>query len=368
VSALSPEDQRWLDAAARFAAPFTGTTADNPAVGALIVDPNTQRLIARAVTARGGRPHAEAQAIAQAGFQAAGCTLYLTMEPCYHWGRTPPCVDAIIRAGIMRVVIGAADPDPRVAGGSVALLESAGVEAIIASHAPSLALHAGHILRHTIARPRVTALVVTSADGMVARKGEGRGTPEGDLASAWISMARALSDAVMIGGSTAKVDDPALTVSLPDMATRTPVRVILAGADGVDCKLNLIGGFSGYRTTIIAENDAEIDAPVSVEVIRVAGEDGRPDLLGALGALAQRHVQNLLIEPGPRLLAALLEADLVDRLALVETSQLVGDAGIPASADGLLADLLDAAGLVEVETQPLGNDKLSLFERPPRSI
>ncbi len=98
MSILSTEDQRWLDAAARYAGPFAGTTGDSAAAAALVVDPRAQILVSRAVTARGGRPHAEAQAIAVAGFEAAGCTLYLTLEPCHHWGRTPPCVDAIIRA------------------------------------------------------------------------------------------------------------------------------------------------------------------------------------------------------------------------------------------------------------------------------
>src|SRR5690606_2060122 len=106
VSALTADDRRWLDAAARYATPFAGTTGDSPTVAALVVAPHNQTLIARAVTAKNGRPHAETLAIEAAGFDAAGCTLYLTLEPCHHWGRTPPCVDAIIRAGIMRVVIG----------------------------------------------------------------------------------------------------------------------------------------------------------------------------------------------------------------------------------------------------------------------
>src|SRR5690606_33444126 len=116
VTDITADDQRWLDAAARHATPFLGTTGDSPTVAALVVSPQDQALVARAVTARNGRPHAEALAIEAAGFEAAGCTLYVTLEPCHHWGRTPPCVDAIIRAGIMRVVIGAADPDPRTAG------------------------------------------------------------------------------------------------------------------------------------------------------------------------------------------------------------------------------------------------------------
>lgn len=366
MTELSPEDRRWLDAAAHYAAPFVGTTADNPAVGALVVDPRTQMLVARAVTAKGGRPHAEAEAVAQAGFEAAGCTLYVTLEPCHHWGRTPPCVDAIIRAGIMRVVIGAADPDPRTAGGSVAQLESAGVETVLANHAPSLALHAGHILRHTANRPFVTAALVVAADGMIGRQGEGRAPVEGP-ARQWIEMLRSRSNAVLVGAATARADNPALTVSLPGMAGRTPLRIVLAGASGVDHKVNLIGGFSGYRTAIIAETAAPVDAPVSVETMRVAGKAGRPDLTAALAALAERHIQNLLVEPGQRLAAALLEADLVDRFALITRADPIGADGVPASMDGPIADVIAAAGLVEAGRQVLGDDSLILYERPPQA-
>jgi diaminohydroxyphosphoribosylaminopyrimidine deaminase/5-amino-6-(5-phosphoribosylamino)uracil reductase len=364
VSNLSPEDRRWLDAAVRHAAPFAGTTADNPAVAALVVDPRSQTLVARAVTARGGRPHAEAEAIMQAGFEAAGCTLYVTLEPCHHWGRTPPCVDAIIRAGIMRVVIGATDP--RTAGGSVAQLESAGVETIVARHAPSQALHAGHILRHTANRPFVTAALVVSADGMLGRAGEGRAPVHGP-ARDWIEMLRSRSDAVLVGAATARIDDPALTVTLPGLTGRTPLRLVLAGASGIDRKVNLIGGFSGYRTAIIAETSAQVDAPVSVETMRVAGRNGRPDLKAALGLLAERHIQNLLVEPGQRLAAALLEADLVDRFALITGPAIVGPEGVPASPDGPIADVVNAAGLVEIGRQALGEHSLTLYERPAQA-
>ena len=363
MTALTPDDRRWLGAATRYAAPFLGTTADNPAVAALVVEPRSQTLIARAVTARGGRPHAEAEAIARAGFEAAGCTLYVTLEPCHHWGRSPPCVDAIIRSGIMRVVIGTRDPDPRTAGGSVAHLESAGVEAVIANHAASQALHAGHILRHSANRPFVTAVLTTSADGMIGPRGAGRAPIVGPDGLAFIDMLRSRSDAVMVGGATARIDDPVLAVSLPGLAARTPLRVVLAGASGIDRKVNLVGDFSGYRTAIIAETGAAIDAPISVEIIRVNGNQDRPDLVAALGSLAERNIQNLLVEPGQRLAAALLEADLIDRFALITGRSDIGADGLPASTNGPIADVIGAAGLVMAGRQALGDDNLTLYER-----
>lgn len=355
------QDERWLDAAARYAAPFLGTTADNSAVAALVVDERTGTLLARAVTARGGRPHAEAQAIEAAGFDAAGCTLYVTLEPCHHWGRSPPCVDAIIRAGIMRVVIGAAASPDR---SSVALLESAGIETIIADHLPSLRLHAGHVLRQIAGRPQVTAVLAVSADGKIGLAAGGRGNLPGPAARHWVDVLRSRSDATLIGGATARIDDPDLSVDLPGLAARTPLRIVLAGVEGIGRDVNLIGGFSGYRTAIIAETNTKIDAPVSVEVIRVAGQKGHPDLVESLKAIGSKGVQNLLVEPGQRLTAALLEADLVDRFALITSKTLLGDDGIPASTDGPIADVIEAAGLVEVERRALGEDELTLYERP----
>lgn len=364
MSDLSAADRHWLDAAARYATSFLGTTADAPTSAALVVNPHDQVLLARAVAGKGGRPHAEAQAIAAAGFEAAGSTLYVTLEPCHHWGRTPPCVDAIIRGGIMRVVIGAGDPDPLVAGSSIAQLKSAGVETVLAQHGPSLSLHAGHILRHTADRPLVTAMVTVSQNDMIARKGEGRVVATGSTARRWIDIQRTRNNAVLVGAATARQDDPSLVVTLPGLTARTPLRVVLAGAGGAGRDINLVGGFSGYRTAVIAQTDAPVDAPVSVETIRVTGHDGRPDLDNALAALAGRGVQNLLVEPGQRLLAGLLEADLVDRLALLRTPMDVGEGGIPASPDGAIVDLLAAAGLIETGRQRLGDDVLVIYERP----
>ena len=364
MNELSPEDKRWLDAAARYATPFAGTTADSPAVAALIVEPLSQTLVTRAVTGKGGRPHAEAQAIEAAGYQAAGCTLYLTLEPCYTWGRTPPCVDAIIRSGIMRVVIGASDPRH---AGSAALLESAGIETIIADHAPSLALHAGHLLLQTAERPFVTVALALSSDGRIDRSDEAKTSLLGAAARDWIGMLRARSDAILVGAAAA-MNDPDLTVKLPGLATRTPLRVVLSGATGVDRRMNLIGGFSGYRTAIIAEISVAVDAPVSVETIRVTGTQGRPDLKLALAALGGKGIHNLLAEPGQRLLAALLDVDLVDAVALITTPGSIGEAGLLASPDGPITDLLAAAGLVELEQQRLGPDTLVRYGRPSAPV
>lgn len=355
MTETSAQDQRWLDAAVRYATPFLGTTGDNPCAAALIVDPLKQTLIARAVTARGGRPHPEAMALESAGIDAAGATLYVTLEPCHHWGRTPPCADAIVRSGVMRVVIGVADPDPRTAKAGVERLESAGVEVVLAEHAPSAALHAGH-LRHRIkSRPYVTVMLTVSPDDKIVTPGSG---PARD----WLDLERSRSNAVLIGAATARRHTAQLAITLPGLTTRTPLRVVLAGAEGVDRTLNLIGGFSGYRTAVIAENAAPVDAPVSVEVLRVKGARGRPDLAASLAALANKGIQNLLVESGPRLTMSLLLAGLVDRFGLITTG--ASDAeGPAASSNGRIADLIKTEGLVLAEQQSHGTDTLTFYRR-----
>ncbi len=205
------DDEAWLDAAVATAAPLLGTTADNPTVGAIVVDSSGHEL-ARAVTAPGGRPHAETQALALAGAAARGATLYVTLEPCNHWGQTPPCVDAVLAAGIGRVVIGVIDPDPRTAGGGLERLAAAGVDVVVADHAGSRRLHEGHIARKTRGRPFVIAKLAVSADGMIGRRDEANVAITGEEARAFTHQQRATSDAIMVGGATANIDDPRLSV------------------------------------------------------------------------------------------------------------------------------------------------------------
>jgi len=356
LTQVSPEDRRRLDAAVRYATLFLGTTGDNPCAAALVVDPSRQTLIARAVTARGGRPHAEAISLASAGLEAAGSTLYATLQPCHHWGRTPPCVDAIVRAGVMRVWIGAADPAPLAAATGLGRLQSAGIEVVLADHAPSAALHAGHLHLRTDGRPHVTAMLVVSADDRIV-------SPPAGAARDLLDLQRARADAILIGAAMARHHNQQLAVAIPGLAARTPLRVVLAGAQGIDRSLNLVGRLSGYRTAVIAESSVPVDAPASVEVLRVAGLNGHPDLRAVLTALGKKGLQNLLIEPGARLAAALLQASLIDCFGLIVSKDAAND-GPPAASTGKVAKLIAAAGLVETEHQNHDTATLKLYRRP----
>jgi len=363
LSEISPQDRRWLDSAARLARPWLGTTAENPTVGALIVDEERQLVFGRAVTAKGGRPHAETQALAEARTSARGRTLYVTLEPCNHWGRTPPCADAVIQAGIARVVIGLLDPDPRTAGSGIRRLRDAGIDVALADHEPSKLLHEGHVMRKTRGRPFIAAKLAVSRDGMIGLPDRANVPITGEQARRWTHMERALSDAVMVGARTARIDDPLLTVRLKGLEYRTHMRVILAGAQPFDTSLNLIDGVSGYPTVIIAEEGRSFDVPPEVQVIGVEARNGRPNLRKAMAALSERGVGRLLVEGGAKLTEALIVAELIDRFHLLTGTTDVGRKGVPATILGGIDGRLRAAGFAEVDRRMLGADMLRTFER-----
>ena len=363
MSGVTPQDERWLDAAVRIATPWLGTTAENPTVGALVVDELRQVLIGRGVTARGGRPHAEPQALQEAGGKARGRTLYVTLEPCNHWGRTPPCADAVVRAGVARVVIGVVDPDPRTAGRGIRRMEEAGVEVAVANHAPSRRLHEGFLLRHQLRRPFITAKLAVSADGKIGLRNQPKVPVSGALAQRWTHMQRAQSDAVMVGASTAGIDDPRLDVRLPGLEDRVHLRVVLVGARPFDPRIELIDSVSPFSTAVIVPEGRALDVPKTVEVIEVPPRNGRPELGAAMRALAARGISRLLVEGGAVLTEALLADDLVDRFHLISSERKLGPAGIDATILGGMDGRIRAAGLTEVDQRRLGEDNVRTFER-----
>ncbi|HEY4202172.1 MAG TPA: bifunctional diaminohydroxyphosphoribosylaminopyrimidine deaminase/5-amino-6-(5-phosphoribosylamino)uracil reductase RibD [Devosiaceae bacterium] len=360
MSELAADDRRWLDAAVALAEPRLGTTADNPTVGAIVVDAATNAILGQGVTASGGRPHAEPQALDQAGAAARGATLYVTLEPCNHWGRTPPCADAVLRAGIARVVIGIADPDPRTAGESILRLRAAGLETVLADHEASRRLHEGHIAKKLLGRPFVTAKLAVSADGMIGRTGQANIPITGEDARRWTHLQRARSDAVLVGGATANIDNPQLTVRLPGLEDRRPLRLVLAGRERLLPGLNLFASRSTQPSVVIGL--AETPVPSGIELLPVAG-GRRPDLALAMTALGDRGIGRLLVEGGAVLTAALLEAGLVDRFHLLTSNRVIGDGGLPATAHGTMQERMAAAGFTLVDRKPLGVDNLHTFER-----
>ncbi|MGA3303613.1 MAG: bifunctional diaminohydroxyphosphoribosylaminopyrimidine deaminase/5-amino-6-(5-phosphoribosylamino)uracil reductase RibD [Methylovirgula sp.] len=363
------DDTRFMTAALNLARRGLGRTAPNPAVGALIVKDGT--LIARGWTGDGGRPHAETIALERAGDASRGATLYVTLEPCSHHGRTPPCADAIIAGGIARVVSTFDDPDPRVSGRGHARLRDAGIEVctgVLADAATRLNL--GHVLQATKNRPMITLKLAETADGFAAgAPGAPRLRITGEEANAAVQMQRALHDAILIGAGTALADDPLLTVRLQGMETLNPLRIVLDSNLRLSPTSRLAATAGAHPTLLVASETAPDEAAsrlldCGVEIIRVAaGADGRIDLASALAALAKRGLTRIFCEGGPHLAAALLKENFADEVMLLTSAKNLAAQRLPALDPENRARLEDKADYELVEDRMIGTDRLRRYER-----
>src|SRR5437868_4832305 len=343
-----------------------GDVWPNPAVGCVIV--RNGRVVGRGWTQPGGRPHGETEALARAGAAARGATAYVTLEPCCHWGKTPPCADALIAARLRRVVIALEDPDPRVAGAGIERLRAAGLGVEVGLCAAEAAeVNAGFLQRVQFGRPLVTLKLATSLDGRIATAaGESRwitGPPARDRAH----LLRATHDAIIVGTATVLADDPQLTCRLPGLADRSPVRIVIDRQLRIPLTARILAEARQVPTWIVTLGSSD---PARQELFRKAGIEviaaepdaaGLIDLSSALGLLGDRGLTRLLVEGGGRLAAALLRADLVDRLVWFHAPVLLGSDGIPAVAG------LDPNGLAgmprfeQLATEFIGEDVMTVF-------
>jgi diaminohydroxyphosphoribosylaminopyrimidine deaminase / 5-amino-6-(5-phosphoribosylamino)uracil reductase len=366
------EDLRWMTAALNLGSRSLGLAAPNPAVGAILVKDHA--VVGRGATALAGRPHAERIAIDQAGAAARGATLYVTLEPCSHFGVSGPCVDAVIAAGVARVVSAMEDPNPLVAGQGHARLRAAGIAVSVGARAAQARRdHLGHILRVTAGRPCVTLKLAETADGFAsAGAHDARLRITGPIADLRVQVMRSTHEAIMVGIGTALGDDPALTVRLPGL-DRKPLRVVL------DTHLRLpersrLAATAGEAPTLIiagAEAPDELarrlqDQGVMIERVPLDPE-GHVDLHHSLRALAARGVTRVFSEGGPRVAARLIELGLADQVALITAEKPLGRPGVPALAPEARAALLDEARYLPVETVGYGPDTMQLWERADRS-
>jgi len=345
-----------------------GQAWPNPAVGCVIVGDG--RVVGRGWTQKGGRPHAETEALARAGAAAKGATAYVSLEPCSHHGRTPPCADALVAAGIARVVAAVEDPDPRVSGGGIARLRAAGVAVETGLCADEAAeLNAGFFCRVKQGRPLVTLKLATSLDGRIA-------TPSG--ASRWITgpaarerahLQRATHDAVLVGTGTALADDPQLTCRLPGLEDRSPLRIVLDRNLRLPATLRLLAEAKevpSWVVTLPSADPARQTALVDQGVKIIAAEPNEVagiDLAALLRRLGDEGLTRLLVEGGGRLAGALLRAGLVDRLVWMRAPLVIGGDGIPAVAALGLDDLAAAPRLALVSSETAGGDVIDTYRR-----
>lgn len=362
-AALRTTDEWAMAAALEMGRRNVGQTFPNPAVGALILDARGH-VAGRGWTARGGRPHAEPLAIAAAGERARGGTIYVTLEPCSHFGRTPPCANAIVQAGLARVVAAIGDPNPLVAGRGFAILRTAGIAVAVGVGAQEARrAHAGHISRVLRGRPHVQLKIAASADGKSALAGRQPVRITGEAARAATYLLRAEADAVMIGIGTVLADDPLLTVRLPGMEDRSPMRVVLDSQLRTPLKSQLVRTAGEAPTLLVASEDASAGREAAllsagVEVLHVPeGRNGRVDLLSALRGLGEQGITRVLVEGGPILSGALLRENLADEFLLFEAPQALGEDALPAIEGGALDGVLRDPAWSVVEDRVIGPDR-----------
>lgn len=340
--AVLPADAAHMAAALALALRGLGRVWPNPAVGCVLVKPDAAEregiVVGRGWTQPGGRPHAETEALARAGDEARGATAYVTLEPCAHHGKTPPCAEALLAAGIGRVVVAMEDPDPRVSGMGNHRLRAAGLAVSLGVGAAEAAeINAGFLTRINEGRPLVTLKLATTLDGRIAsHTGESRWIT-GEAARQRAHLLRATHDAVMIGAGTALADDPHLTCRLPGLGGWSPVRIVLDRRLRLPLTANLVATARETPTWLVtlAGGDAarrRAYADSGVEVIEIpAAEGGERWLPDVLRRLAERGLTRVLAEGGSHVAAALLQSRLIDRLAWFRAPGLIGGDGLPAA-------------------------------------
>ncbi len=368
------DDAAHMRAALAVASRGLGRAWPNPAVGCVLVRDGA--VVARGWTQPGGRPHAEVDALSRAGEAARGATAYVTLEPCSHWGRTPPCCDALIRAGVARVVCAMRDPDARVDGRGFARLREAGIEVLEGLLEPEARqLQAGFIRRITHGLPLVTLKLAATLDGRIATgAGESRWIT-GPAARREVHAARARHDVVLVGSGTVLADDPELTVRGlgyeargPGVAPVSPPRVIFDGRLRTPLGSRMVQGARSTPTWLVTgpgHRPAAL-APYlesGVEILAAPRGDGGLDARAALQVLAQRGVTRIFAEGGAALAAGLLRAGLVQRLMWFQAGGLLGAEGLPAIGPLALSKLADMPRYQLVASRPVGQDVLSEYER-----
>jgi diaminohydroxyphosphoribosylaminopyrimidine deaminase / 5-amino-6-(5-phosphoribosylamino)uracil reductase len=356
------DDTRWMARALALAARGRGLTSPNPMVGALVVQDGA--VVAERFHERAGGPHAEAAALEAAGSRARGATLYVTLEPCNHVGRTPPCVDAILRAGVRRVVAATRDPNPRVIGGGAAALTAAGIEVDLGClEGEARELNHAFFTVTAQQRPHVTAKWAMTLDGKIAAHDRRSQWITGEAARREAHRLRSESDAIVTGIGTVLADDPALTVRLERPWPREPYRVVVDGRARLPLDAALLRTGTRARVLVAVGEDAPAArvatlASSGVTVLQCKSRDGRVDVADVCARLFALDVVAVLLEAGGELAGSFLQAGLVDRVAVFVAPKLVGGAAAPTPVGGPGLLLGDAVRLERLTARPLGDDWL----------
>jgi diaminohydroxyphosphoribosylaminopyrimidine deaminase/5-amino-6-(5-phosphoribosylamino)uracil reductase len=362
-------DARFMQLALALGRRGQGRTWPNPAVGAVVVKDGV--IVGRGWTQAGGRPHAEPEALKRAGEAARGATLYVTLEPCSHVGKSPPCVDAVIAAGIARVVSAIEDPNPEVAGQGHAKLRAAGIVVDVGLHAAEAARdHAGHFRRIRDHRPHVILKLAVSVDDKIGAAGRKPIAITGEAAKTRVHLLRAQCDAILVGIGTVKADDPSLTSRLPGMEARSPVRVVLDRSLRIPGTSRLVHSARETPLWVMTSDLSEASAAMKLgaagaQVIRVAATatPSGLDLPSVLRALSDKGISRLMVEGGARVASSFVAAGLIDEVWLLRGPDTVGADGVPALDALPLSALTGSSAFKLRASESLGRDTLHIYER-----
>jgi diaminohydroxyphosphoribosylaminopyrimidine deaminase / 5-amino-6-(5-phosphoribosylamino)uracil reductase len=369
TSAATDDDERFMRAAIALGRRWQGLTSPNPSVGSLVVRDGV--IVGRGATGPGGRPHAETVAIMDAGEKARGATIYVSLEPCSHFGRTPPCAQTIISAGVARVVSALEDPDLRVAGRGHKMLRDAGLEVVEGvCREEARRANLGHILRVSQKRPMVTLKLAETADGFAAGGAhDPRLAITGAAANNAVHIMRAMHDAIMVGVGTVTGDDPLMTVRLPGLENHRPLRVVLDTNLRMSPRSRLAATARDVPVLVICGPRASVEAQANLESEGVQvvhcrlGADGGLDLLAALRLLSERGLTRVFSEGGPSVGSGLIAAELADQVVLITNDRPLGRAGTPSLTKDARDILLGGKNYRLIEDARLGADRLRCFER-----
>ena len=361
-------DRRYMQLALTLGRRGQGRTWPNPAVGAVIVKDGV--IVGRGWTQPGGRPHGEPEALRRAGAAARGATLYVTLEPCSHFGRSPPCADAVIAAGIARVVSAIEDPNPEVAGQGHARLRAAGIAVDIGLCAEQAAYdHSGHFRRIRDKRPHVILKLAASPDGKIAAAGGKTVAITGEAVRDRVHLLRAQCDAILVGIGTVLADDPLLTCRLPGMEARSPVRVVLDRNLRIPASSRLVHTARGTPLWLIGSELAEAAAATRLgaagaQIMRLPSSSAPGLDLGALlQMLAEKGITRLMVEGGSRVASSFVAADLVDEVWLFRGAEAIGADGVDALAAFPLSKITQSQVFKVHASETFDEDTLTIYER-----
>ncbi|WP_139492334.1 bifunctional diaminohydroxyphosphoribosylaminopyrimidine deaminase/5-amino-6-(5-phosphoribosylamino)uracil reductase RibD [Brevibacillus dissolubilis] len=360
-------DQDYMAVALQMAQGTLGQTSPNPVVGAVVVRDGA--IVGMGAHLQAGEPHAEVHALRMAGDKARGATIYVTLEPCSHYGRTPPCAKGIIEAGISRVVVATLDPNPQVAGRGVSMLQEAGIEVTVGVLEKE-AKRLNEIFFHYITtnRPFVTVKTASTLDGKVATETGHSRWISGELAREEVHMLRHQFDGILVGVNTVLADDPSLTARL-ERETRQPVRVILDTTLRIPLHAKVVT--DGLAPTLIYTTDRapadkqEALQQLGVEVVRLSSPSGKVEIDEVLVSLGERRITSLLVEGGSAVNGAFLAAGAIQKVISYISLKLVGGAGAPTPFGGSGIELMgDAILLRDIEVERISDQDLRIVGYP----